>query len=82
MVLHALLAERDKADRGMALYLTDKVEDGSNLDPDRNIEDEYVRLDKGHNDTNRTMYQVYSDPRFIMHRPSITAAMTAKMISS
>ena len=47
--------------------MTDKAEDGSNLDPSRNIEEEYLRLDKSHNDTNRAMYQVYSDSRFVIH---------------
>ena len=56
MVLHALLAERTKADRDMVLCLTDKAEDGLNLDPSRNIEEEYSRLDKYDNDTNRAMY--------------------------
>jgi hypothetical protein len=67
MVLHALLAERTKADQDMALCLSDKTKDGSNLDPDRDIEDEYLRLDKAHNDANRTMYQVYSDSRYVIH---------------
>ncbi len=49
MVLHALLAEREKADRDMALLcFNDKAEDKPNLDPDRDIEFEYVRLDKLH----------------------------------
>jgi hypothetical protein len=67
MVLTALLAERDRADRDLALCLSDKSADGSNLDPNRDIEEEYVRLDKSHNDTDRTMYQVYSDSRFLIH---------------
>jgi hypothetical protein len=67
MILHALLAERIKADLDIALCLTDKADDGSNLDPSKNIEEEYLRLDKAHNDTNRAMYQVYSDSWFVIH---------------
>ncbi len=67
MILTALLAERDRVDRDMVLCLSDKSADGSDLDPNRNIEEEYLWLDESHNYTNRTMYQIYSDSRFLIH---------------
>ncbi len=68
MVLNALLTERDRTEHDlMLLCLGDVAQDGTKLDPSRDIDAEFSRLDTYQNDTNRTMYQVYSDSRFLVH---------------
>jgi hypothetical protein len=44
-----------------------KIAAGSTLNAQQFIEREYERLDLSYNDTNRTMYQFFSDSKFIVH---------------
>jgi hypothetical protein len=67
MVLTALLAERDRTERELMLCLDEVALDGTKLEPSWNMDAEFSRLDSYQNDTNRTMYQVYSDSKFLVH---------------
>jgi hypothetical protein len=61
MVLHTLLEQRNKADAELYQCLKDVTADGANRDPHRDTDTEYERLNKAHNNANRSMYQVYSE---------------------
>jgi hypothetical protein len=67
MVLHALHTEREKLASSMTACLQDIANEDAPPNPNRDIEREYLQLDKFHNDANRSMYQVYSDGPFIIH---------------
>jgi hypothetical protein len=73
MVLHALLAERNCAEKKIHNCLEDVADYGTKFDPLRDIDPEYNRLDKYLNETNRTMYQVYSDSKHMIHENNFSA---------
>jgi hypothetical protein len=57
--LQALLQQRNKVDQDLTDMLEDRAPDGTKLDPKRNFEKEYERLNQLYDDTNRAMYECY-----------------------
>ena len=59
--LHDLLTLRISTEKELMDMLQDKAADGSPLDPHRDYEKDYKRLDDLYTDINRAMLTVYTD---------------------
>jgi hypothetical protein len=57
--LHELLLQRDRTEFSLNNMMDDKAEDGTDLDPYRNFEDDYEILSQLHDDVNRAMFRIY-----------------------